>query len=324
MPSRLTPHDSNVLEKIRDPEFAAAPVLINDSLPRDPNLTDKDVYDAAAAAQTKILKDVLALEKLQVEHDEKYPKPERATIESDADRTFRSSMLAKWLVVIMRLDQLVEKFPNFASARNNRVMALRNLYGDGAFVKLWVDEMMTDEKGQMIRLHDLVKDGLPARHTVVAGPEEHDRTLKEVADKVLADLTQGIALLTPKTPFGAVSPKQAENLSTLYLQRGRLYRVAATKLALDGKATESVVSARGMTFRDVHLKAEFRGSGTPKDAQWSSFDFEENASKDFMMAGHYGSVIGKGLAVATSPTAKLCGEMVREAMKKEFSGRVPE
>ena len=37
-----------------------------------------------------------------------------------------------------------------------------------------------------------------------------------------------------------------------------------------------------------------------------------------MMAGRYGDEMGKGLAVSTNPTAKLCGEMVKEAMRKEF------
>ena len=39
---------------------------------------------------------------------------------------------------------------------------------------------------------------------------------------------------------------------------------------------------------------------------------------DFAMGGRYGNEIAKGLAVSTNPTAKLCGQMVREAMKKEY------
>ena len=57
-----------------------------------------------------------------------------------------------------------------------------------------------------------------------------------------------------------------------------------------------------------------------KEAKWSSIVFEEAASRDFMMAGRYGNEIGKGLAVSTNPTAKLCGEMVKEAMRKEYAG----
>lgn len=37
-----------------------------------------------------------------------------------------------------------------------------------------------------------------------------------------------------------------------------------------------------------------------------------------MMGGRYGNEIAKALAVRANPTAKLCGEMVREAMRKEY------
>ena len=49
-------------------------------------------------------------------------------------------------------------------------------------------------------------------------------------------------------------------------------------------------------------------------------EWEENASRDFMVGGRYGNEVAKALAVAANPTAKLCGEMVREAMKKEYAG----
>jgi hypothetical protein len=49
-------------------------------------------------------------------------------------------------------------------------------------------------------------------------------------------------------------------------------------------------------------------------------DFEENASRDFVMGGRYGNQIAGKLAVGANPTAKLCGEMVREALRREFGG----
>ena len=51
---------------------------------------------------------------------------------------------------------------------------------------------------------------------------------------------------------------------------------------------------------------------------WQVIDFEEAASRDFFMGGRYGNEIGKALAVHTNPTAKLCGQIVQEAMRKEF------
>lgn len=54
--------------------------------------------------------------------------------------------------------------------------------------------------------------------------------------------------------------------------------------------------------------------------KWSANDFEEAASRDFRAAGTYGSEIGRVLGVAVNPTAKLCGEMVRGAMRREVGG----
>ena len=55
-----------------------------------------------------------------------------------------------------------------------------------------------------------------------------------------------------------------------------------------------------------------------REASWKRLDFEEATSMDFALGGRYGNEIAKGLAVSTNPTAKLCGQMVREAMKKEY------
>jgi len=49
-------------------------------------------------------------------------------------------------------------------------------------------------------------------------------------------------------------------------------------------------------------------------------DFEDAASRDFVMGGRYGNEVAKALAVSSNPTAKLCGDMVREAMKREYGG----
>jgi hypothetical protein len=70
----------------------------------------------------------------------------------------------------------------------------------------------------------------------------------------------------------------------------------------------------------IKLEATLRNIGPMKEVKWSTVEFEEAASRDFMMAGRYGNEIGKGLAVSTNPTAKLCGEMVKEAMRKEYAG----
>ena len=309
-PSRLTPNDASVLEKIKDPESVAAPVLIDDSLPRDPNITDPVQYASAKEIEMGVITTILSLEKKEVSFSKQKAKinpTDPRDFPDDNERAFRTSQLAGWLACIIRLDKLIEKHPKYASAMNNRAQVLKMVYGEGMMVKLCTE---TDYP---------VSDGLPALdpYTIPA----QDSTLEQVSRKVLGDLTAGIVLLSPRTIFAGVSPTQAKTLSQLHIQRGALYRVTAKKLALDGiEGTAERRIMNGRSAEGVRLKAEFRMKGEAKEASWSSVEFEENASRDFMMAGRYGSDIGKGLAVSTNPTAKLCGEMVKEAMKKEYAG----
>lgn len=65
MPSSLTPSDANVLEKIKDPESATSPVIIDETLPRDPNITDPDILATVVDKEKEIMKKVLALEQKQ-------------------------------------------------------------------------------------------------------------------------------------------------------------------------------------------------------------------------------------------------------------------
>lgn len=118
----------------------------------------------------------------------------------------------------------------------------------------------------------------------------------EAAQTVLADLDRVISLLTPVGRFPKLSPQAARTLSLAYTQRAAIYLMTSKLMP---SAPASVPSGR-------------------REERWTKLDFEENASRDFAMGGRYGSEIAKGLAVSTNPTAKLCGQMVREAMRKEY------
>jgi hypothetical protein len=118
----------------------------------------------------------------------------------------------------------------------------------------------------------------------------------EAAATVLGDLDHAIALLTPKVAYSRLSPQVARTLSNAHTQRAAIY----------------LMTSKLLGPRSVSIDA-----GRP-EAGWSKLDFEERASRDFAMGGRYGNEIAKGLAVSTNPTAKLCGQMVREAMKKEY------
>ena len=118
----------------------------------------------------------------------------------------------------------------------------------------------------------------------------------EAAKTVLSDLDRSISLLTPSTPWTGLSPQSAKTLSMAHTQRAAIYHTTSKLL---GSNTLSVDPQR-------------------REAGWSKLEFEERASRDFAMGGKYGNEIAKGLAVSTNPTAKLCGQIVREAMKKEY------
>ncbi|KAK7980640.1 hypothetical protein PG990_003493 [Apiospora arundinis] len=120
---------------------------------------------------------------------------------------------------------------------------------------------------------------------------------KEAAAMALSDLDEAVKLLTPKSLFASISPQASKTLALSHTQRAALYHMTAKGLSDEIQL-------------NIH---EGR-----KEIGWSKIDFEEAASRDFALGGRYGNEIAKGLAVATNPTAKLCGQIVREAMKKEY------
>ena len=67
-------------------------------------------------------------------------------------------------------------------------------------------------------------------------------------------------------------------------------------------------------MKEVELVKEIRG--------WTVVEFAEAASRDFWMGGRYGNEVARGLAVHANPTAKLCGQMVKEAMRREFEPEI--
>jgi hypothetical protein len=261
----LTSHDISILEKIKDPEAGpSAPLLIDESLPRDPHVTDAATYQAASSRERAIISSIQEVE-LRIAG----LKP----ISSEPP-------LSEYLKCIKSLDELIAEYPKYASARNNRAQAIRRIYGDSILVR--------------------IPEGRSTEEAVPLDPSPSEETLLSASTTILADLSTAISLLTPLTPFAAISPQAAKTLSQAYTQRGAIYHLTAKRLS----------------SKQAELRVGFGGP----EAQWKSVDFEEHASRDFMMGGRYGNEIAKALAVSANPTAKLCGEMVREAMRKEYAG----
>jgi hypothetical protein len=193
--------------------------------------------------------------------------------------------LCRYLSCVTELDALIQDHPNYASARNNRAQALRRIYGDGVLVRGSVTS--TGSAGA-------------AAAAAPLDPSPTETSLNQASTTILSDLDTAIALLTPGTAFAALSPAAARTLSQAHTQRGALYHLSSK--ALSGTAGTTAV------FRVPERR----------EAGWTTLDFEASASRDFVLGGRYGNEVARALAVASNPTAKLCGAMVKEALLKEY------
>ena len=118
----------------------------------------------------------------------------------------------------------------------------------------------------------------------------------EMTAEVYKILTIAIKLLTPSIYQTAVSPVQCRTLAQAHTQRGALLHGLAK--AFDGRPTGKLLGFLGIS---------------------TTMDLQEAATRDFVMGGRYGNEVSKALAVHTNPTAKLCGQIVRNAMRQEYA-----
>ncbi|KAI1130309.1 hypothetical protein F5Y10DRAFT_121590 [Nemania abortiva] len=140
----------------------------------------------------------------------------------------------------------------------------------------------------------MILPGQPDSKALLRGADKDE--ISQAALTVLSDLDEAISLLTPKSSFAPISPVAGKTLSQALTQRAAIYYMTGKSARSDAKIS----------------------LGGRKEETWTKLDFESAASRDFALGGRYGNEIAKGLAVATNPTAKLCGQIVREAMKKEY------
>lgn len=253
----LTSRDQAVLSKLFDPESAPnAGVLVDPSLPSDPNIEDDGVSASIKREEVLVIK-----------HVEQGLRDPSSTLEDRHQRLGHA---------YDRISVLVHAHPNSASLLNNRAQIFRLLYGDS----------------QLIAPKD---------------PTSPNEILARAAI-ALKDLNEAIRLLSPLNPQSAISPGQCRVLAQAHTQRAAMYHAASKKLALQDQASESI----------PNMTASIASIGN-----WKIQDFEEAASRDFFMGGRYGNEVGKALAVHTNPTAKLCGQIVQEAMRREYAPPTP-
>ncbi|KAM0343636.1 hypothetical protein ACHAPU_008388 [Fusarium lateritium] len=254
----LSKHDINILEKIKDPESNPyAGIVFDSSLPRDPNITDASVYERVVEKERQIIRSIQSLE---------------AQLKSLGAEEAKDVAVKGYQQSLSAVEDMISEYPNYASARNNRVQILRRLYGDAML------------------LSDTKDDSMP----LIENPDQSER--RKAVVTALEDMEVSVALLSLPSPTTPVSPQVARTLSMAHTQRAALY----------------LRTARLLLSRSLDIDE------TLKEAKWGKIEFEEAASRDLALGGRYGNPIAKGLAVSVNPTAKLCGQIVREAMKKEY------
>ncbi|KAI1781073.1 hypothetical protein F4818DRAFT_25664 [Hypoxylon cercidicola] len=190
----LSLRDSNVLQKIKDPEWnPSATVIVDNTLPKDPNVPDPDVYDYIAQKEGKIIKLLQRIETRLAGMKVPLP-PELA-------KEYRRCVLG--------FADLIHEYPSYASARNNRAQGLRRLYGNGLFLS---DECCA---GAMLSDADILgsKDEIDAK--------------SHIANVVFSDLDEAIVLLTPETLSTPISPQSAKTLASAHTQRAAVYHMIA-------------------------------------------------------------------------------------------------
>ncbi|KPM45031.1 hypothetical protein AK830_g1568 [Neonectria ditissima] len=254
----LSKHDINILEKIKDPESnPLTGIVLDSSLPRDPHITDIGVYERVVAKEREIIQSIQRLEAQLKE------------LGFDQGKNFAIDGYQKCLCSI---EDIISQYPNYASARNNRVQIFRRLYGDG------------------ILLSEIPDSSMP----LVDNLDQAEK--RRIAATALRDMETSINLLSPTSLRSPISPQVARTLSMAHTQRAALY----------------LKTAKFLLHRSLDMEESL------PESKWEKLDFEEAASRDLALGGRYGNPIAKGLAVSVNPTAKLCGQIVREAMKKEY------
>ncbi|KAL4937269.1 hypothetical protein BDV06DRAFT_203256 [Aspergillus oleicola] len=122
----------------------------------------------------------------------------------------------------------------------------------------------------------------------------------ETLSTLLTSLEKAITLLTPYSPSDSLSPYQARLLADTHTHQG--YLLLKISRQLRGKDSGQLP---GIPSRLVELGPDA---------------LEEMASRDFFMGGRYGNKVAQQMTVQTNPYAKMCGAIVKEAMRKEVEG----
>lgn len=127
------------------------------------------------------------------------------------------------------------------------------------------------------------------------------------------DLCEAIRLATPTVAGARVSIRHGNLLAAANMQRGLLiFSLVRSTNASVSKTGGALGSETDWVDYKCRLPKQFWGFDTT--------DLEAMASRDFETAGRYGSKVAWEMSAATNPYARLCGEIVKEAIRAEIEG----
>jgi hypothetical protein len=119
---------------------------------------------------------------------------------------------------------------------------------------------------------------------------------------LLSDLNQAITLSSPPSPADPLSPFQARLLADTHTHRAYLLLKISRHLKTNSNNAAQIENVPSR-LRDIGPEG-----------------LEEMASRDFFFGGRYGNKVAQQMAVQTNPYAKMCGAIVKEAIRKEVEG----
>lgn len=174
----LSKADAKVLAHVFDPESAPGPeILINPQLTADRNITDVTLLTELRRRESIIVSSVETFERAQPKAQSK-------------DSVYQSAF--------ERIGGLIDDWPSYASARNNRAQLIRWMYGD--------------------------------RCTVCQPRGRANAVVTTAVSTAIDDLKTAIQLAEPTHPLEAISPSQGRILAQAHTQLAALYYAAAKDL----------------------------------------------------------------------------------------------
>lgn len=205
---------------------------------------------------------------------------------------------AEVATAIAALSDLIVQHPSNASLYNNRAQAWRLIVGDDLRTRAVAESRVW---GDLTRAIELVRE---------AGRGRGGRVSKAEAGVAAKALVQRAVLVRKYARGLAQSPSNAPLSSSLQERNPNPNNLTLHSAPLPAQQQPSPSGQSECNPRLLPLELQ----GLDHDA------VEAFARRDLEAAGWYGDEAARDLAVRLNPYAKLCGDVVREAMRGEMGG----